>query len=142
MAQTGKYNTHPSMSVKKEIERHCEKVIKELLFEYAQLDNNTVFEWMDTSKLTITRKMTTLNLLVLIKEKRDGRIKGRACANGREQMTYISKDDISSPTIQIESLMISLLIDAYERRDIATVDVGCAYLMANMNDTIIVKLIG
>ena len=44
--------------------------------------------------------------------------------------------------MQLESLMITLLIDAYEGRGVATVDMVGAYLMADMNDTIIVKLTG
>ena len=142
MAQMGKYNTHPSMGIKQGIELHGEKAIKAMLSEYTQLDDNTIFEALDASKLTKEMKNAALNLLTLIKEKRDGRIKGRACADGRKQRAYISKNDIASPIIQLENLMISLLIDAYEGRDVATANVFGAYLMADMNNTIIVKLTG
>ena len=97
---------------------------------------------MYASKLTKEIKNAALNLLTLINEKRDGRIKGRVCADGRKQRIYIRKYDVASPTMQLESLMITLLIDAYEGRGVATVDMVGAYLMADMNDTIIVKLTG
>ncbi len=38
--------------------------------------------------------------------------------------------------------MLTLLIDAQERRDVATTDVVGAYLMADMNDFVLVKLTG
>ena len=47
----------------------------------------------------------------MLKEKRNGIIKARVYANGRKQRRYISKEEISFPTIQLESLVISLLID-------------------------------
>ena len=47
-----------------------------------------------------------------------------------------------SQTIHLESLMITLLINARERRDVATADVVGAYLLANMEDITIVKIAG
>ena len=76
----------------------------------------------------------------MVKEKRNGKIKGRACADGRKQRRYINKEDVSSPTVQLESQMLTLLVDAYERRDVATADVVGAYLMALIDDYILVKL--
>ena len=78
----------------------------------------------------------------MVKEKRDGKIKGRACADGRKQRRYINRDDVSSPTVQLESLMISLLIDTHEQREVATADVIGAYLLANMDDFVLVKING
>ena len=43
---------------------------------------------------------------------------------------------------QLESLTITLLIDAHEKRDVATADVAGAYLLANMNNFTIVKISG
>ena len=83
-----------------------------------------------------------LNLITMIKEKRDGRVKARACADGRKQRKYISKEEVSSPTMQLESLILSLIIDAKEGRDVATADVVGAYLLANMKDYVLVKLTG
>ena len=76
----------------------------------------------------------------MVKEKRDGKIKGRACADGRKQRRYIRKDEVSSPTVQLESLMLSMLIDAHEHREMATADVVGAYLLADMKDFTIVKI--
>ena len=78
----------------------------------------------------------------MLKEKRNGIIKARVYANGRKQRRYISKEEISFPTIQLESLVISLLIDEKKGRDVASVDVVEAYLLATMEDYVLLKLTG
>ena len=42
----------------------------------------------------------------------------------------------------MDSLLITLLIDAWEERDVATADVVGAYLNAYMEDFVVVKLVG
>ena len=83
-----------------------------------------------------------LNLLVIIKEKRSGTTKGRVMADGSKQWSAIPREDASSPTIQLESLIMSLLIDVKEGRDVAISDAMGAYLLAEMKDHVIVKLTG
>ena len=63
----------------------------------------------------------------MVKEKRYGMIKARACDNGRKKSRYISKEEVASPTVQSDSLILSLIIDEKEGRDIAMVDVVGAY---------------
>jgi hypothetical protein len=53
-----------------------------------------------------------------------------------------SKDETTSPTLSHDALILSLLIDAYERRDVATADVIGAYLHADMPDFVIIRLTG
>lgn len=69
-----------------------------------------------------------------IKEKRDGRIKGRGCADGRSQRLYTSKHETSSPTCTLAGLIMTCVIDAYEQRDVATVDIPGAFLQTKMPD--------
>ena len=45
-----------------------------------------------------------------------------------------------SPTVQLESLMLSLLVDVHEGRDVETIDVAGAYLLAGMKDYVLLKL--
>ena len=52
------------------------------------------------------------------------------------------KEDVSSPTVQQESLIISMMIDAKERRDVAIADVVGAYLLADMDDYVLIRLTG
>ena len=42
--------------------------------------------------------------------------------------------------MQLESIIMSLMVDAREGRDIAIVDVVGAYLLASMEDYVVVKI--
>jgi hypothetical protein len=53
-----------------------------------------------------------------------------------------TKDETSSPTVSADALMLSLLIDAHEQRDVATADVAGAYLHAEMEDFTLLKMEG
>jgi hypothetical protein len=70
----------------------------------------------------------------MIKEKWCGKIKGCTYANGHKQRKYISKEEVASPTVQLEHLVLLLLIDEQEGRDIATADVVGVYLLVDMED--------
>ena len=83
-----------------------------------------------------------LRPITVIKEKRCGRIKGYTCADGRPQREYVPKSDSSSPTIGTESLLLSFMIDALEERYVGTADVVGAFLKADMDKFILVKLEG
>ena len=76
----------------------------------------------------------------MLKDRRCGTLKARAQTEGRKQRDYITKEEVDSPTIQTTSLMLSFLIHAEEKGDVAIVNVIGAYLMADMKDKIIVKL--
>ena len=140
--QMAKDDRYAQVPVSEGIKRHGEKAIMAVLKEYAQLNDKDVFKACDGNKLTYDEKKSALNLITMVREKRDGKIKGRACADGRKQRRYITKEEVSSPTIQLESLMITLLVDAHERRDVATADVAGAYLFADINDNVLIKIIG
>ena len=60
--------------------------------------------------------------------------------DGRKQRNYVPREEATSPTIKLESLIMSLLVDAKEKRDVATVDIVGAYLLADMKDTVVVKV--
>ena len=79
---------------------------------------------------------------MFLTKKRCGRIKGRGCADGRKQRVYTSKEDARSPTVAIESLMLSCVIDAKENRDVGIIDIPGAFMHADMEDTIYMKMEG
>ena len=78
----------------------------------------------------------------MIKEKRCGKIKGRTCADGRPQRDLYDKAETSSPTASSDAILLTLIIDAFERRDVATADVAGAYLNADMDDYVLMQLVG
>ncbi len=73
-------------------------------------------------------------MISVIKKKQCGCVKGRTVANGRPQQQLYTKDKTSSPTISTDALMLSLLIDAHEHRDVTTADLAGSYLHAEMED--------
>ncbi len=42
---------------------------------------------------------------------------------GNKQHDYITKEDVSSPTVTAEAVMLTCVIDAQEDRDVAVVDI-------------------
>ena len=59
--------------------------------EMKQLHDRTVMRPMAPDSLTITDRSEALRYLMFLKEKRDGTVKGRGCADGRKQRGHIKK---------------------------------------------------
>jgi hypothetical protein len=124
------------------IRKHGDLAVDALMAEFAQLDDLNVFQGLHASTLTRDQKKEALRAINLIKEKRCGKIKGQTVADGRSQRSKYAKEDISSPTVSNDALMLTFLIDAVEKRHVATADVPGAYLHAKMDDFTVLKLIG
>ena len=98
------------------------------------MPNKPVVVPQNPDVLTDEEKAQALEAVNLIKQKRDGRIKGRTCADGSKQRKYVKDGEIaSSPTASLESIMATLIIDSYEKRYVAIADVPGAYLHAEMH---------
>jgi hypothetical protein len=69
-----------------------------------------------------------------LKEKKDGNIKARLCANGNPQREHIAKEEAAAPTVALEPVFITSTIDAKERRKVVTTDISGAFLHANNDD--------
>jgi Reverse transcriptase (RNA-dependent DNA polymerase) len=110
--------------------------------EFCQLHTKGVFSPQDANTLTPQQKRASLRAVNLIKEKRTGEIKGRTCADGSVQRSLYDKSETTSPTVATDSLMYTILVDAKERRDVATADVVGAYLNADMDAYTLMKLTG
>ena len=91
---------------------------------------------MITENLTGKQKHESLALLMLLKEKRDGSIKGHGVADGRKQRGEIKPMGATSPTVSTEAVMLTATIDALEGRDVAVVDIPGAYLSADVDDEV------
>ena len=110
--------------------------------ELKQLHIRQVIEPLYSDSLTSKEKEDALPYLMFLKKKHTGQIKGRGCADGRKQRIYMQKDDTSSPTVAIESLFMSATLDAFERGDVATVDIPGAFMQAYMVGNVHMKLEG
>jgi hypothetical protein len=107
-----------------------------------QLHDQKVLEPKEATTMTREDKKEALQYLMFLKKKWNGVIKGRGCADGRKQRAYTAKEDASSPTVAIESVMLSCVINAKEDRDVATVDIRGAFMQADMEDLVHMKLEG
>ena len=139
MAQLEKRLT---VNAKEGIKRYGDKAVHVILPEYGQIHNMKTFQLLDANKMTREEKRHIINLLTMVKEKWNGRLKGREVIDGRKQRMYIRKEDVASPTVKLESLVLSLLVDAQENRDVTTAEVVGAYLIADMKDHVIMKIMG
>ena len=76
---------------------------------------------------------------MFLKQKRSGKIKGRGCVDSRKQRLYKTKEETSLPTITIEALFLTCIINALEKRYVVTCDVPGAFMHADMDELIHVK---
>ena len=67
-----------------------------------QIHFRNTFRPKHWKELTQRQKDMVLESHMFIKEKRDGKIKGRTVAGGNKQYSYIPKEDASSPTVATE----------------------------------------
>ena len=79
---------------------------------------------------------------MFVKKNRDEKIKGRACADGRKQRDLYAKEDTSSPTVSIEAVLLTSVIDAQENRDVAVTDITGAYLTTDIDEEVHIILEG
>jgi Reverse transcriptase (RNA-dependent DNA polymerase) len=113
-----------------------------LMKEFTQLEDLDVYEPIDPKTLTRKQRKAALRAINLFKEKRNGDLKGRTVADGRAQRSLYDKSQTASPTVATDALMLSIMIDAHEDRDVGTADVAGAYLNAKMDDFVVMKFTG
>ena len=71
---------------------------------------------------------------MFLKDKSDGTIKGRTVAGGNKQRSFIKKEEASSPTVAIESVLLTCIIDAEEERDVAVMNIPNAFIQTRIED--------
>ena len=79
---------------------------------------------------------------MFITENRNGDIKARKVADGSNQRTYdgYDKSDGSSPTVATDSIFLTVVIGAKEKRAIAILDIVNAFLHAENDEKILMIL--
>ncbi len=87
--------------------------------------------WHSLSK---KQKEQVLESHIFVEEKRDGTIKARKVIGGNKQCDYITKEDVSSPTVMAEAVMLTCVIDAQEERDVAVVDILNAFVQTVVSE--------
>jgi hypothetical protein len=98
--------------------------------------------WKDVDK---ERWEQILESHVFVKKKHMGQIKARKVAGGNKQRDLISKENVSSPTVATESVLLTSLVDAQENCDVALVDIPNAFIqmvVENNEDKVVMRIRG
>ena len=97
--------------------------------ELQQFCDRRVVEPKKPQDLSYEQRRRSLAYPMFLKLKSDEvTIKDRGCADERKQRDWLSKEDMSSPTVSNEGLMLSCMIDVMEGREEATTDIPGAFL--------------
>ena len=129
-------------SLKAGLKKFKEKGVDAAFGEMKQLHDMDTFFPRHGKTLTREERIKCLSSLIFLKEKRDGKVKGRTCVNGAPQREYIKKEDAAAPTVMTDAVFITSVIDAYERRYVATCDLPGAFLHTKTDEKVIMSLRG
>jgi hypothetical protein len=113
-------------------------VIKELI----QLHVLDTWQPMDPSKLRREEQMKALSLLLFLKKKQTGQIKGQACIKDTPQQEYIPKKEAATPTVSTESTFITAAIAASKQRKVSLYNVPSAFVNTNVDKDVLMVLKG
>jgi hypothetical protein len=122
------------LSLKRGLKEWGDKAKEAVRSEMKQLHFRNTFKPYHWRELTHAQKQSVLESHMFLKEKRDGKVKGRTVAGGNKQRDYISKEEASSPTVATESVLLTCIIDAEERRDVAVIDIPNAFIQTRIED--------
>ena len=112
--------------------------------ELNQIHLMDTYEPVHKSDLKFDDTKKALASLMFITEIRNGDIKARKIADSSKQRTYdgYDKSDGSSPTVATDSIFLTGVIDPYELRAIAILDIANAFLHAENDEKILMLLRG
>ena len=100
--------------------------------ELSQMHSRVGFKAVAVAELTRLERQRAQEGLMLLTRKKSGDVKGRLVYNGKGTRSWVSREDKSSPTVLNESLMLTCAVDAYEMRDVMTLDIPNAYIQAEV----------
>eukprot|EP00804_Cyclotella_cryptica_P002489 CCRYP_018085-RG/>CCRYP_018085-RG protein AED:0.29 eAED:0.29 QI:0/-1/0/1/-1/1/1/0/626 len=130
------------LSLREGLQRFGQRGKEGALKEMRQLHDMKTFFPRDPKTLTREERKRALSSLIFLKEKESGEVKGRTCVNGAPQRQYIRKEDAASPTVATDSVFLTGAIDAYQRRDVAYIDLPGAFLHTLTDEKVIMVLRG
>jgi hypothetical protein len=104
--------------------------------ELNQFNTYGVFEPQHARDLLDDNKKKALSLLILLRQKKNGAVKVRSCANGNPQREHIAKEkeEAAAPTVALELVFLTSTIDAKENREVVTINISGAFLHADNED--------
>ena len=79
---------------------------------------------------------------MFLKHKHCGKIKGHGCAEGRKQRVYITKEELTAPTVSTEAVFLTTMIDAMEDQNVVVLDVPGVFMQAEIDELVHVPFTG
>ena len=71
---------------------------------------------------------------LFLKLKHDATIKGRIVAGGDKQCSYIPKEEAALPTMSLELVLLTAIIDVQEGQDVAICNIPNAFIQTQLKD--------
>ena len=83
----------------------------------------------------------------ICKSQSQDRTEGARSCNSKSTRDWISKENTSSPTVGTDSIMMTCVVDAFERRDVMTSDVQNKFIQTDapekeIGERVIMKIRG
>ena len=116
--------------------------------EVDQLCKRSCFTPISIKEMTPLERKKAQMAIMFLTEKRDDSIKGRMVYNGKPTREWVNREDAASPTAALESIILTGVVEAHEKRDIMCVDIPNAFIQTLLppikdgNERVIMKITG
>ncbi len=80
--------------------------------------------------------------LIFMRQKKNGAVKVRSCANGNPQREQIAKEEAAAPMVVLDLVFLTSTIDAKENREVVMINILDAFLHADNEYYVIMKMVG
>ncbi len=132
------------VSMKAALKKWSKTVEQAITIKMEQLHWHNLYKPMHWHELTKAQKERILECHIFVEKKQDGKIKARKVVGGNKQQDYITKEDVSSPMVLAEAVMITCMIDALEDETLPSLifPMLLSRLSSKMKSTVIVHIRG
>ena len=132
----------PQMSLKAGLQTFGSDGVRAVEKEMCQLYDQGVMMPVHKKCLTPEQRKEALAYLMFLKRKHCGKIKRCRCADGQKQRTYIATEESTAPTVSMEAVFLTAVINALESWEVAVLDVPGAFMQADINELVHVRFTG
>jgi hypothetical protein len=124
------------VSMKAALKKWGKAAEQAITIEMKQLHWHNSYKLMHWHELTQAQaqKEHILESHIVVEEKQDGKIKARKVVGGNKQQDYITKEDVSSPTVSAEAVVLTCVLNALEDQDIAIIDISNSFVQTVVKD--------
>jgi Reverse transcriptase (RNA-dependent DNA polymerase) len=145
MTNTAEEEYALKITVKEALRTRGAEAEKVIMQELGQMMERRVWTAVKLRDLSIREKMDIIRSRMFLKMKvypdgKPDKLKARLVASGNQQDRTLFYDDLSAPTVSTSAVLTILSVAAHERRKVAVVDIGGAFLNADMDTGILVHM--